>query len=193
MGNSTRLTALQQDSLWDFALHFYALPDVEAACLRLQDEDEVDICELLFHCWLMIHAFKVRPQAFAAECLERRRWQDEVTAVLRQLRRRLKDDTEHAGDNAGVAELRGVIKKAELLAERENLQRWQQWVQCHENVIERLPSQQRSLQEIVNWLKLCVFSSRINYISQRRNNVSNEVESAWDTIAYRLDPLIRAR
>lgn len=193
MADSTRLKALQQDSLWDFALRFYALPDVEAACLRLQNEGDVDVCELLFHCWLMIYGVKASPQAFAIECRERRRWQDEVTTVLRQLRQGLKGDAERAGAESGVAELRGVIKKAELLAERENLQRWQQWGQCQENVLEMLPSQQRSPQEVVNWLTLCVFSLRIDHISRKGSNVSDEVENALSIIAYRLDPLIRAR
>ncbi|MGS2745138.1 TIGR02444 family protein [Halomonas sp. LS-001] len=193
MGNSTRLTALQQDSLWDFAQRFYALPDVEAACLRLQNEDGVDVCELLLHCWLLIYGVKAKPQALAIECLERRRWQGEVTAVLRQLRQGLKDDAERAGAESGVAELRGVIKKAELLAERENLQRWQQWGQCHENVLEMLPSKQRSLQEVVNLLKLSIFSPQIDHIECEGGQVSDEVENAWIMIVYRLDPLIRAR
>ncbi|MGY4877776.1 TIGR02444 family protein [Vreelandella aquamarina] len=193
MGNSTRLTALQQDSLWDFALRFYAFPDVEAACLCLQDEGDVDICELLFHCWLMIYGIKAKPQAFVAECRERRRWQGEVTAVLRQLRQRLKGDAELAGAESGVAELRGVIKKAELMAERENLQRWQQWGQSHENILEVTLSQQRSPQEVVSWLKMCVFSSRINHISCEGSSISDEVENALSIIAYRLDRLIRAR
>ena len=193
MGNSTRLTALQQDSLWSFALHFYALPDVEAACLRLQNDDEVDVCELLFHCWLMVHGFRVRPQTFVTECRERRRWQDEVTATLRQLRQRLKDDEDHNDAESWVVALRGVIKKAELLAERENLQRWQQWGQCHENVLEILSSQQKSSQEVVSWLKLSMFSLQNGHISRTDNNVSDGADNAWNIIAYRLDPLIRAR
>jgi len=193
MSNSTRLTALRQDSLWDFAQRFYALPDVEAACLCLQDEDGVDVCELLFHCWLMVHGLKARPPLLAMECLERRRWQGEVTAVLRQLRQGLKGDAERAGAESGVAELRGVIKKAELLAERENLQRWQQWGQRHENVVEMLPSHQPNPQEVVNWLKLSVFSSQIDHVDLKGSGVFDRVENAWGTIVHRLDPLIRAR
>lgn len=193
MGNSTRLTALQQDSLWDFALRFYALPDVEAACLCLQDEEGVDVCELLFHCWLIIYGFEARPQAFVTECIERRRWQSEITAVLRQLRQGLKGDAERADAESGVVELRGVIKKAELLAERENLQRWQQWGQCQENVLERPSIQQRSPQKVVNWLKLGVFLSNLEEVVLKDNTLSVNVENALSIIAYRLDPLIRAR
>lgn len=193
MDNSTRLIALQQDSLWAFALRFYALPDVEAAFLCLQDEEGVDVCEVLFHSWLFIYGFETNPLALAIERRERSRWQTDITAVLRQLRQALKHDAVRAGAGSGVAELRNTIKKAELLAERENLQRWQEWGQCHEQAIKNLSSCPRSTQELAKWLKFNAFSSHLDNMSNTSSSSSSVVDNAWSIIALRLDPLIRAR
>ncbi|WP_104203182.1 TIGR02444 family protein [Billgrantia saliphila] len=111
---------LATDPLWDFALSFYARPGVEAACLLLQDEAGVDVCELLWHCWLHRHGLRLveAPPELAAI----RRWQEEVTVPLRGLRRRLKAE---AIRSAGVAHVREQLKQAELAAERETLARLQ--------------------------------------------------------------------
>nr|WP_228575073.1 TIGR02444 family protein [Halomonas sp.] len=107
---------LAADPLWDFALAFYARPGVEAACLLLQDEADVDVCELLWHCWLHRHGLTL--VAEPAPLVAIRRWQREVTVPLRALRRRLKPDAEHL---AGTANVRRIIQLAELAAERETL------------------------------------------------------------------------
>ena len=193
MDNSTRLAALQQDSLWSFALRFYALPDVEAAFLCLQDEEGVDVCEVLFHSWLFIYGLEANPQALAIERHERSRWQTDITAVLRQLRQALKHDAIRAGADSGVAELRNTIKKAELLAERENLQRWQAWVEQHEQAVISLPRLPRSTQILAKWLKLSVICPHLDNISGCENIFSSTIDNAWTIIASRLDPLIRAR
>ncbi|EWG99734.1 TIGR02444 family protein [Halomonas sp. BC04] len=123
--DSTRMdTALRSrlaaDPLWDFALALYARPGVEAACLTLQDEAGVDVCELLWHCWLHHHglALEKEPEALAAI----RQWQQEVTSVLRTLRRRMKVE---ARNSTGVAEVRRRLQHTELAAERETLARLQ--------------------------------------------------------------------
>ncbi|MCE8018833.1 TIGR02444 family protein [Halomonas sp. MCCC 1A11036] len=113
-------TGLTTDPLWDFALAFYGRPGVEPACLRLQDEASIDVCELLWHCWLYRHRLVLahEPPGLAAI----RRWQRDVTLPLRSLRRQLKAE---ASPGAGVAEVRRKIQQAELAAERETLQRLQ--------------------------------------------------------------------
>jgi len=122
--DSTEMTAVMRarltgQPLWGFALALYGRPGVEAACLTLQDEGGVDVCELLWRCWLLRHG--VLPGPTAEEGLEEvRRWQCEVTAPLRRLRRRLKPE---ANVRPGVAELRETLKRAELEAEREALRR----------------------------------------------------------------------
>ncbi|WP_189466829.1 TIGR02444 family protein [Litchfieldella qijiaojingensis] len=111
---------LAADRLWDFALALYARPGVEAACLRLQDEAGVDVCELLWHCWLYHHGLMVTGEPEGL--VEIRRWQREVTVPLRQLRRTLKAE---AQQKRGVADVRQHLKHAELAAERETLSRLQ--------------------------------------------------------------------
>lgn len=108
---------LQDAPLWEFALALYGREGVEAACLSLQDEAGVDVCELLWHCWLHHHGL-----ACDEPPDEARRWQREVTARLRRLRRDLKPE---AREHESVAALRRTIQQAELQAEREALSRLQ--------------------------------------------------------------------
>ncbi|PMR71999.1 TIGR02444 family protein [Billgrantia endophytica] len=113
-------TRLAADPLWDYALAFYARDGVETACLQLQDEAGMDVCELLWHCWLYRHGLRLDEEP--AELASIRQWQKEVTVVLRTLRRHLKSD---AKERAGVAEVRRQLQRAELAAERETLERLQ--------------------------------------------------------------------
>lgn len=112
---------LAESPLWPFALALYARPGVEAACLQLQDEAGVDVCELLWRCWLLHHAAIPEPGSETA-LAKVRRWQREVTTPLRRLRRELKAA---AAERDGVAQLRETLKRAELQAERETLARLQ--------------------------------------------------------------------
>lgn len=126
MNDSTELppvlrARLQAEPLWDFALVLYGRAGVEHACLTLQDDAGVDVCELLWHCWLY-HA-GVMLQGEPAGLAEVRRWQAEVTRPLRRLRRTLKDE---ATRRPGVAKLRQTLKHAELEAERDTLARLEQ-------------------------------------------------------------------
>ncbi|MCL7941358.1 TIGR02444 family protein [Halomonas sp. ATCH28] len=106
---------LRDAPLWEFALALYGRDGVEAACLLLQDEAGVDVCELLWLCWLHRHGVS------CDACLEPvRRWQRHVTAPLRRLRRELKPE---ARGRETVASLRRTLQQAELQAEREALSR----------------------------------------------------------------------
>lgn len=192
MDNSTRLTALQQDSLWAFALRFYALPDVEAAFLCLQDEEGVDVCELLFHSWLFIYGLEANPQALAIERRERSRWQTDITAVLRQLRQTLKCAALRAGEQSQIAELRNTIKKAELLAERENLQRWEAWGK-EQPLATHAYALSRSQQDLAYWLKMQVVLPELHHEEYHSDVANMAVGNAWGTLASHLDRLIAAR
>ncbi len=112
---STLRSRLASSPLWDFALALYGRPGVETACLHLQDDAGIDVTELLWRCWLYRHglASGEAPEAVG-------RWQAEVTAPLRRLRRALKDEARH---RKGVAALRERLKGCELDAEREALVR----------------------------------------------------------------------
>ncbi|MGM0521116.1 MAG: TIGR02444 family protein [Pseudomonadota bacterium] len=185
MYDSTRLAALKQNSLWDFALDFYTRPGVEAACLCLQDEAKVDVCELLFHAWLYCHGLEAEPEALVDERHARTRWQQEVTAVLRGLRRALKDS---AQVSEGVAELRATLKKAELLAERENLQRWQQWAFALEkHSFVHLKRMTQWPCNSARWLQLQFFSPHFHLLSEGAGDEYSTVKSAWEVLGGQLD------
>jgi uncharacterized protein (TIGR02444 family) len=191
MCNSTRLVALKQNPLWDFARDFYTRPEVEAACLCLQDEAKVDVCELLLHAWLYCHGLEAEPHALADERRARMRWQQEVTGVLRDLRRVLKGQ---AQTNNGVAKLRATIKEAELLAERENLQRWQQWALMREiSSPEGVKAFAQWPCNPVRWLQLQFFSPNFQSLSEGALEERSSVKNAWEVLGGQLDRLTRAR
>lgn len=120
--DSTELTPhmrreLDNHPLWDFALALYARPGVETACLRLQDDAGLDVCELLWLCWLSYHGLTLTEQADSL--LEPvRAWQRDMTYPLRRQRRALKPLCDEAPE---LGKLRQTIKQAELQAEQEAL------------------------------------------------------------------------
>ncbi|MGO2131951.1 MAG: TIGR02444 family protein [Halomonas sp.] len=125
--DSTELTPqmrreLDNHPLWDFALALYARPGVEAACLKLQDDAGLDVCELLWLCWLSYHSLTLTGQA--SLLLEPvRAWQRDMTYPLRRQRRALKPLSD---ESTGLEKLRQTIKQAELLAEQETLRQLEQ-------------------------------------------------------------------
>lgn len=188
--DSTRLQRLQQAPLWDFALALYAQPGVEAACLRLQEEAGLDVCEVLFHCWLYSYGLVAKPAAVADQREERRLWQRHVTEVLRGLRRDLKAS---AAESESVTALRETIKQAELMAERENLQRWQAWAwasssdeQCVVNIVEK------SL-DAANWLLNQLLSGQSGYQAKGGIKEQNEWLDSLQMLTCQLDPHQGAR
>lgn len=104
-------------SLWRFAGALYAQPGVDEACLRLQDEAGLDVCELLWLCWLERSG---RAPGMLEELEQVRAWQRHYTWALRRLRRELKPV---CATLPRLAALRETIKRAELEAEHETLRR----------------------------------------------------------------------
>ncbi|WP_447554583.1 TIGR02444 family protein [Vreelandella sp. EE22] len=198
MLDSNRLQRLQQAPLWDFACEIYAIKDVEQACLILQDNAAVDVCELLFHGWLFHHGLKACRMALREERARRERWQQDVTQTLRALRRCLKSQ---AAQSASIHQLRETIKRAELQAEKENLSAWQAFALGSDNVCSALDDQAGSradnLQEVAVWLQSRL-SSRAGEPCAREQGQAlsghdSSVETAWRTIALHLDPIKSAR
>ncbi|XKH60106.1 TIGR02444 family protein [Halomonas sediminis] len=190
MGDSNRLAHLEQTPLWDFALKWYSRPGVEAACLRLQEEAGVDVCELLFHGWLYSHGFQASPERVEKYRKERLRWQHEVTAVLRDLRRGLKAE---AAARQGVLALRETLKQAELLAERENLQRWQEWALDETTSEARLRVTRVASGNSAWWLRNQVVIQAYTDRDETLDYSSSTLERAWQTLGRQLDPLHVAR
>ncbi|WP_301585360.1 TIGR02444 family protein [Halomonas alkaliantarctica] len=190
MFDSNRLQRLQQASLWDFALAFYAQPGVEQACLVLQDRAGVDVCELLVHGWLYQYGLQIMPDALAVERKASNHWQQSVTAVLRQLRRELKPQ---AVNNGAVAQLRKTLQQAELQAERENLQRWQQWILQASTHNQRLTNCAISQHDVAQWLQDRLFFDALALEQVVVQPEREKVREALNRLATQLDRYERPR
>ncbi len=102
--------------LWTYAQALYARPEVEAACLRLQDEAGLDVNCLLWACWAAAAGYGgVTAAELNLALATSQRWQGEIVVPLRHVRRALKD---RAAADDRIAALRQQIKAAELEAER---------------------------------------------------------------------------
>jgi len=109
------------NSLWDFALDFYARPGVQAACLRLQDAGS-DVCLLLAGIWLQRRGVACTPARLDALQALSAPWQAQVVQPLRDLRRAWKSA---AAEDDALDELRHQLASLELRAERVQLERLQ--------------------------------------------------------------------
>lgn len=188
--DSTRLQRLQQTPLWDFALTLYAKPGVEAACLKLQEEAGLDVCEVLFHCWLYSCGLEAEPKALACQREQRRLWQSHVTEVLRGLRQDLKAS---AAASEPVKALRETIKQAELMAERENLQRWQAWARASSSDEQRVVNVVEKSSDAANWLLNQLLSGQSGHQAESGTKEQAERLYALQTLTCQLDPHQGAR
>ncbi|WP_447956697.1 TIGR02444 family protein [Vreelandella sp. EE7] len=190
MPDSNRLQRLQQAPLWDFACDFYAYDEVATACLTLQDSAGVDVCELLFHCWLYRYGLQAQTARLEKARAARKHWQQSVTQTLRALRRDLKPDAAHS---TSIARLRETIKTAELQAEKENLQAWQAFIEQTSHAVSAIDEVGRSARDVGIWLQSRLFSLTFVQSQKRMNEQGRDVESAWRTLVRRLDPVNCAR
>lgn len=103
--------------IWNFARTVYARDGVEAACLRLQDRDGLDVPILLFCLWCgLAGPGPLSEAAMAAALRTARLWGGGVTAPLRAARRALKDEA--LGADAVRLALRAAVIEAERRSER---------------------------------------------------------------------------
>lgn len=105
--------------LWRFAETLYQRPGVEAACLQLQAQG-ADVCLLLCATWLEAQKIACNDEHVATLHSLAQPWQLQVVVPLRQLRQSWRELAQ--SDNA-LAALREQVKKLELDAEREQLER----------------------------------------------------------------------
>lgn len=115
--DADRNAATYAEAAWKYALQVYSRPGVSHACLLLQDELDLDVLVML-HLAYMSGSTGAAPIALsdvetADTCVHD--WRDGVVRPLRSARRSIqKDDQE-------LSELRAMIQKAELAAERHAL------------------------------------------------------------------------
>ena len=90
--------------LWTFATGAYARAGVAEACIALQDEFDIDVALLLFTAWAGAEAgLTLSPDHLAAAAAGVSDWRDEIVAVLRSVRRRLRSGPAPAPDAATEA------------------------------------------------------------------------------------------
>ncbi|MEX1031842.1 MAG: TIGR02444 family protein [Cellvibrionaceae bacterium] len=102
-------------SLWEFALALYSSPGVEETALHLQDAGNINVNILLWACWLEARAIPLTPALLSQAKSTIVAWDTEVIRVLRGLRRRL---AQLEPEQETAQQIRGLIKQAELLAEK---------------------------------------------------------------------------
>jgi uncharacterized protein (TIGR02444 family) len=107
--------------VWRYCVAAYAQPDVEAACLRLQDEHGQCVPLLLWRLWACAEGRAVDKTLLDLAVAAAKAWDEAAVAPLRKMRRGLKRPFPLIGDSSREA-LRGDIKAAELNAERMLLQ-----------------------------------------------------------------------
>lgn len=115
-------------ALGDFALAFYAQPQVAETCLRLQDEHQANVCLLIAMCWLDARQYHLADEELLALQNHIRGWTQDVVEPLRYLRRRLKLSFETLPQDETQMELRNTLKQAELLAEKKLLMEIERWI-----------------------------------------------------------------
>lgn len=110
-------TSVTLASLWDFSLALYAQPGVAEACLRLQDEQGINVNLLLWCVWLECKGLALDTTRLQDAEQRIRGWDHHYVVPLRHLRRRLKAEF-GTGDTA-IDALRKQIQQAELAAEQQ--------------------------------------------------------------------------
>jgi len=117
------------DAAWAFLTDFYGREGVSQACLLLQDEAGLDVVEML----MLIYADTALGKSLSGSELSALRaamssWRQDVVLPLRALRRTLKTARKDVADNA-KEQLRTQIKKAELTAERLQVDFTAKWLE----------------------------------------------------------------
>lgn len=107
----------EAERFWAFSLSFYDAPEVQAACLALQDREGVDVNVLLYLLFRAADGQALPPEAIAALDTSVADWRREVVRPLRALRRILKEK-EFGVDPEGRTALRNGIKRSELQSEK---------------------------------------------------------------------------
>lgn len=116
MSDAETTSSAQGSPFWRFSLRFYRLPEVAEACIRLQEESEVDVNLLMYLFWRASQhrAFTADEVAWFESKIAP--WRECVVIPLRGVRRALKAPPLVA---SAVAEpFRTRIKAVELEAER---------------------------------------------------------------------------
>ncbi len=106
------------DAAWAFLLDFYRRNGISEACLLLQDEAGLDVVEMLMLIYADIALGKpLTDKEIATLRAGMSGWRQDAVLPLRSIRRALKPARQDIAESA-KEQLRADIKKAELMAER---------------------------------------------------------------------------
>ncbi|WP_189420044.1 TIGR02444 family protein [Cellvibrio zantedeschiae] len=119
---------VKSQTLWNFAVAFYAQPQVADTCLRLQDEYKANVCLLIALRWLDTCDQALSDEEFVALKTHVAAWTAQIVEPLRQLRRQLKSPFEPYQQDETQEQLRNAVKQAELLAEKKLLEEIEHWM-----------------------------------------------------------------
>ncbi|MBV1872473.1 MAG: TIGR02444 family protein [Gammaproteobacteria bacterium] len=90
MEDAVELTeGAEPNPLWEYSLRSYKRAGVEAVCLTLQDEFNLNVNFLLYCCWLAAESIKISDIELLQQVKGLRYWDHEVVLPLRQARRAL--------------------------------------------------------------------------------------------------------
>jgi uncharacterized protein (TIGR02444 family) len=120
-------TSRADESLWRFALAFYARHGVAETCLLLQDEHKVNVCMLIGLHWLDMNGCILSIEELVDLSEHTQKWTHEIVDPLRALRRTLKKPLENFPQDELHEQVHTLIKQAELLAEKKLLTEIERW------------------------------------------------------------------
>ncbi|CAN0100633.1 MAG: TIGR02444 family protein [Mameliella sp.] len=103
--------------LWSFSLDFYASPEVQVACLELQDSHGCDVNIVLFLLWNASGNAWFEAEAFAEIDAAVAPWRRHTVEKIRDIRRGLKT-VAFLTDMVAQESFRSKVKKLELEAEK---------------------------------------------------------------------------
>ena len=131
-------------TLWDFVVHIYSKPDVESACLYLQDRHGINVSLLLFCCWTGVYYGAVSKEQLQQAREFSDSWSSQTTDILRQLRRDMKHNYKPHWPmpESGWQSFRSKVKGLELESERMQLSSLEELMK---DLVPQAPSEQQSI------------------------------------------------
>ena len=100
---------------WNYSIQVYQIPEVEQACLKLQNNFQADVNLLLYCCWAGENKVPLTMDNIQQLIITAQPWQN-IIQPLRDSRRLLKDEVT-ALDNSIAIETRNNLMEMELNAE----------------------------------------------------------------------------
>jgi len=103
------------NKFWDFSVKIYQHPEVERACLELQDNHGLSVVMLFYCVWVGVFRGKFEDDIYAKAITFSLSWGNEVVIPLREVRRWMKNSQDEQVTSGAL--LREQIKAVELDAE----------------------------------------------------------------------------